>query len=863
MNAQPSEGEPLTSFADVRALSAEEAGESRPVRVDARVLFAHPVEGWFVHFFYDGTTGIYLFFGDYPGVLEPGQQVTVSGVTAPGDYAPIVAGAKIESQGDVLSLPEPIVATSEGLRRGGYDSQWVKIAAQVRSVRWDQAHTVLSLSREDDRFTASVLGYTEDSLPMDLVGAEIELVGVYGSLFNRNRQLTGFQFYVPGSEFVKARGDLSEDPFESAFVSIKDILRYQDDSEMDHLVRTEGVVELIVSDQEFFLADATNGVRVKTVTPHDLSKGEGVEVVGFAELGEFSPVLGECQFRRRAIELQIEPKAATAETLRDGEFEALTVMVPGRLVGWTTRGEIGILSLRDMGRFFDVEVLDTSSFDRLAKVKSGSLLEVTGICEMEVDQWKQPIGFRLLVDEEEAIKVLSQPSWWTLRNSLMVVAGLVGVIVLAVGWAVSLQRRVSHQTEIIRADYEQRADLQRRYQALFENANDVVFAIDDQGRFTVMNKAGERLLKVKRTEIERMRFEDLVAERYRDRLRTVLAPDRKDTGERRAELRLDNIKGQSVYVEVSFRGIWEHGTLKGFEGIARDLTERKRAEAELSKTQKELVHASRQAGMAEVATGVLHNVGNVLNSVNVSGQTALDLAKKLRLEPLDKLATLVAENQQNPDFLSEDPKGQKVPEYLRQLSGQLIGERETLQKELNSLLESVEHTKDIVSMQQAYARTGGLRDALDPVELVEDAIRMNSGALTRHEVTLVRVFEPTPKISVDRTRILQVLINLIRNAKYACDDGGEEKVLTVGIKPTDTGVRISVTDTGVGIPAENLTKIFAFGFTTRKDGHGFGLHSSALAAKEMDGELTVESDGPGKGASFYLDLPVNSEETTT
>ena len=69
-------------------------------------------------------------------------------------------------------------------------------------------------------------------------------------------------------------------------------------------------------------------------------------------------------------------------------------------------------------------------------------------------------------------------------------------------------------------------------------------------------------------------------------------------------------------------------------------------------------------------------------------------------------------------------------------------------------------------------------------------------------------------------------------------------------------MKISYIDNGIGIPADNLTRIFGHGFTTRKEGHGFGLHSGALAAKELGGALTVESDGPGKGATFTLEFPI-------
>src|SRR5206468_3937091 len=126
-------------------------------------------------------------------------------------------------------------------------------------------------------------------------------------------------------------------------------------------------------------------------------------------------------------------------------------------------------------------------------------------------------------------------------------------------------------------------------------------------------------------------------------------------------------------------------------------------------------------------------------------------------------------------------------------------------------------------------------------------------------VQAVREFKDVPDVTVDKQKVLQILVNLIRNAKHACDETGRpDKRLTLGIANGNGRIKISVRDNGVGIPPENLTRIFNHGFTTRKDGHGFGLHSSALAAKEMGGSLSVHSEGQGRGATFILELPVST-----
>ena len=294
-----------------------------------------------------------------------------------------------------------------------------------------------------------------------------------------------------------------------------------------------------------------------------------------------------------------------------------------------------------------------------------------------------------------------------------------------------------------------------------------------------------------------------------------------------------------------------------FCACGRDVTERKRADAELEETHKKLLTASRQAGMAEVATGVLHNVGNVLNSVNVSANLVADSLRRSKVSSLPRIAALLdAHASDLGHFFTADSRGQQLPGYIRQLAEHLTKEQAGLLKETELLRDHLEHIKEIVAMQQSYAKVSGIIESIKVTELVEDALRLNAGALERHRVAILRQYDAAPVIGVDKHKVLQILINLIRNAKYACEETDRtDKELTVRVTQGDDRVSIAVSDNGVGIPAENLTRIFAHGFTTRKDGHGFGLHSGALAAKEMGGALNVCSEGPDKGATFTLELP--------
>jgi two-component system NtrC family sensor kinase len=297
--------------------------------------------------------------------------------------------------------------------------------------------------------------------------------------------------------------------------------------------------------------------------------------------------------------------------------------------------------------------------------------------------------------------------------------------------------------------------------------------------------------------------------------------------------------------------------------LQKEVTEHTQAQEELERVHRELLEASRQAGMAEIATNVLHNVGNVLNSVNVSATVASDLAQQSKAAGLNRVVALMREHQHDlGEFITSDPRGKHLPLHLGRLADHLTTEQAAIVKELDSLRSNIEHIKEIVTMQQSYARVAGVRDIVGVVDLLEDSLRMNAGALARHGVEVVRDFEGEPLVNIDKHKVLQILVNLVRNAKYACSESGlPGRRVTLSVRSANELARIIVSDNGVGIAPENLTRIFSHGFTTRKSGHGFGLHSGALAARELGGTLRAQSDGVGHGATFTLELPLHSMET--
>jgi signal transduction histidine kinase len=297
-------------------------------------------------------------------------------------------------------------------------------------------------------------------------------------------------------------------------------------------------------------------------------------------------------------------------------------------------------------------------------------------------------------------------------------------------------------------------------------------------------------------------------------------------------------------------------------GIDLDITDRVEADERERRLQQQLHVASRQAGMAEIATNVLHNVGNVLNSVNISAGIVADKVKRPRSSGLGKVAALLQQHATDlAAFVATDERAKHLPVYLAQLAEHLAHDQEVTLRELDSLRKNIDHIKEIVSMQQSYSKLVGVPERLAVADLVDDALRMNAGSFARQGVNLKCEFEDVPEIIVEKHKVLQILVNLLRNARHACEASGKpEKEVVMRITKLERGVQIGVIDNGIGIHADHMARIFSHGFTTKKDGHGFGLHSGALAARDLGGALRVHSAGAGQGATFTLDLPLKTPE---
>ena len=420
-------------------------------------------------------------------------------------------------------------------------------------------------------------------------------------------------------------------------------------------------------------------------------------------------------------------------------------------------------------------------------------------------------------------------------------------------------------------DISQSKRAEERYRALFESSRDAIMILAPPSwKFTSGNSATVALFGTR----DESKFSTLCPWD----LSPEMQPDGRPSAEKAKEIIETAMSEGSHFFE------WTHKKMYGedfpatvlltrmevdgkamLQATVRDITEQKERETQVERLNHELVDASRRAGMAEVATGVLHNVGNVLNSVNVSANVIAEKLNGSRVARVSSVAALLDEHSDHlMDFFVADARGHQLPGYLKMLGKHLEDEKTAVIKELDELHQNVEHVKEIINLQQAHSRVSGVLEVVRLDEVLDGAIKLNSASFLHHNLKIVREYEEVPPLMVDKHRLLQILVNLIGNAKDALKaSAGNDKrlILRIGVE-SESCVTITVSDSGVGIDPDNMPKIFEHGFTTKQKGHGFGLHSSALAANELGGSLEVDSDGLGCGASFRLELPLTVEETT-
>ncbi len=577
--------EPLRTAAQVRALTVEQAEQHLEVRLKAVVTFYD--EGLYSRFVQDETAGIYLQEMTNMPALRPGQLVEIEGQTGAGEYAPIVIPKSVEVVGEgTMPAAKPVFL--EQLVSGREDSQFVEVIGTVRSVRFEEEsqNYFLDLVMGGERFIVC-----SRQLPVtnteELVESVVKVRGVCSTLFNRLRQLFGVRLLVPRETDLVIEKPASANPFAIPLQGISSLLQFTAQATSGHRVKVAGTVVYQEPGAALFIQDEKEGLYSQSRQRVPVQTGDQVEVLGFPAKGEYTPVLQDAVYRKLGTGTPIKPVAIGLDEALAGTNDCRLVRIAAKLLEHTQRGREQFMVLEKDNFIFNAFLAQEEGAAGFSPGQIGSEVEVIGICLIERgsswragEAWRAK-SFRILLRSPRDVAILHSPPWWNARR-LLGMAGALGLIALAASaWVAVLRRRVQQQTGIIRERLQREAALKERYEDLFENANDMVLTHDLTGTITSINKNGERLLQRSRENLLSRNLIDLMAEDQRAPARQWLDQVVRGADVPTAEWDFVNTAGHRVKLEISSRLIEQNGRIVEVEGIARDITERRRLEREV------------------------------------------------------------------------------------------------------------------------------------------------------------------------------------------------------------------------------------------------------------------------------------------
>jgi PAS domain S-box-containing protein len=580
--------EELRTAEQVRRLSTQQADLHYPVRLRGVVTFFDdkiPMKSF--RFIQDDTAGIYFYVDgstNNPPLL-PGQLVAMEGETGAGAFAPVVISHRILILGET-NLPQAKPVTLEELESGQEDSQFVEISGVIRAVRFEDPYYVLELATGQGRLTLQA-SHLPVARSEQLVDSTVMAKGVCVTRFNSQRQLFDSWLLLPLTEDLIIEHPAPSSPLAMSEQPIKSVMQYAWGSTYGHRVKVTGAVTLRYANK-MYIQDETNGLCVETRQDDNVPVGEQVEVLGFPAKGEYAPLLEDGMYRWIGLVPPVKPEMVTPDEVLTGTHDCRLVQIEATLLDRAQHSKEPFLVLQAGGFVFHAYLRSQGQNIDFEQLQNGSKVAVTGVCVIDDlgEDWHygqdwRAASFRLLLRSPEDVVVLKQPPWWTLPKLFLAIAILCTVVLTTFGWVVLLRRRVHQQTQIIEEKLHVEAAVKERYLDLFENANDMVFTHDLTGHMTSINKAGERLLQFSRNEILGKELVDLIAEDQRPAARSWL--QQVTTGVEIPAVDWDfvNAAGHKLKLEVSSRMVEQAGKFIEVEGIARDVTARKRMEKEI------------------------------------------------------------------------------------------------------------------------------------------------------------------------------------------------------------------------------------------------------------------------------------------
>ena len=815
-SAEASDGARLTDLATVRNLSVGVAESGLPVRIRTTVTYAEPDE--YLLFVEDESGGLYVHPNGLPLNLTAGDRIELEGVTAAGEFAPIIRATNVASIGKKL-LSEPKPVSMDDVYSGSEDSQHVRLQGVIRKVVERDHYLVLSLALMGEVLQVFLPNRNNAPVPRELVDSVVELDAVCSNSFNSRRQLTGVRFFMSDIGQLQVLKSASSDPFGQPALSIAHLLEFRPQGVPINRVRLRGSVLWRGKSSRVSLHDGTAGISVYFREPYVAPVlGGEVDVLGFLTRRYDRWSITDAEYRMslesgfRPDFLSIDNQASLGSGL-DGEL----VRLRGDVIALESMLERPTLVAESEGHVYRVR-LDFPGAERYSRgIQKGAIIQATGVYSNLESEVAEDIGFELLVARSEDLVVTSEPPFFTAQRALQGI-GLVAFIgALGFVWALILRKKVSTQTQMISQKLEQEHVLKGQLENLFENASDLIFRLDAEGRFIDANEATLESLGYSLEELKGKRLMDLVGQQdqpFANQTMFRLMQKETVTG---YELSLEARDGRFVILEINSRPTRVERA-RVIEAFARDISDRKRIERDLRVAKAAADQASE--AKSEFLATMSHEIRTPMNGI-------LGMTDLLLLSDLDM---------QQREFA----KSVKI-------SGNM------LMTVLN----------DILDFSRIEAGKLELADEeFSPRDVIEDIIDIVSLSAVTAKVQLICDLDanlPTSLVG-DSARLRQVLLNLVTNAvKFTGKGEVLIKAYLEHTGPSEASIRFSVIDTGVGISSEDLGRLF-LPFTqldqssSRKyQGTGLGLTISKRLVELMGGELLATSE-KGKGSQFCFSV---------
>jgi PAS domain S-box-containing protein len=805
----------LTTAEQIRELTPDQANRGYPVRLRAVLTYIDFAVGDF--FAQDATAGIYVNENNRSLGFRPGDLLEIDGVTEEPDFAPQIGKARYRLLGQA-PFPQPRPVRMGDMISTREDSQWVQLEGIVQGVESAGDVVKLDVVSEGRRLLVNLM----DPAGLDkehLIDARVKVTGVCASLFNPNNQLVGIWLAMPTSRQISIEELPLADPFSAPVRPISSLLAFTARNTTEHRVRVQGTVTL-QRPKGVFIQDGRQGLMSLGLPETPLQPGDRVDVVGFADMGDYTPVLLHPLYRRIGFAPLPPPLEVTAQNVRSGGFDTLRVRLDATLREVRRSEGDHTLVLQDGDVLFEARSIASQVPRAWSRLLPGSRLRLTGICSVHVDRNRLPDTFNILLDSPDSVVVLARPSWWTLRNTGVVLASLAG-LTLAIGvWVVVLRRRVDAQTEVIRRRLESEAALEKRFQYVARAINDTIWDWDLGTQAISWNSGIRNAFRYPKEAVgpgiawrfERLHPED--REQVEQSLQAAIAGGGETWS---AEYRF--LCGDGKYAYVLDRGYVmrdDSGRAARMIGAMMDITARKQVERDTQQA-KEAAEAANRA-KSEFVANMSHEIRTPMNGV--LGMTDLLLDTELNSEQRD-YACMVRSSAESLLALVND-----ILDFSKIEAGKF--ELETIDFKLRG---SIEPTLKTLALR-AHPKGLELNCRIEP--------------------------DVPDNLLGDPGRLRQILLNLLGNSLKFTEKGEINlRVRRESGDDTATCLHFSVQDTGIGIPVEKQARIFeaftqADGSTTRRfGGTGLGLTISRRLVEMMGGRIWVESV-PGQGSTFHF-----------